>query len=354
MKIKKACYGVLSDGTKVKIFTVSNGKMSFSASEYGCMLTSINLPNKTGGYDDVLLGFSTLDGCIKGPDMNFGTIVGRFANRIENGSFKIDNKVYNIEKNEGKNTLHGGTPSYSKIVWKGEPINNKKSAGVRFSRISPDGEQLFPGNVKFEITYLLDNENNLTLDYKAWTDKNTPINLTNHAYFNLAGNGSTEHHVLQILSDYYLDVDQELIPTGKFLSVKDTPFDFNKPKEIGKDLKNTEIGYDHCYVTKVFNPDKNTQKTIFENEKIIPVAYVKDPVSERAMKVSTNQEGMQFYSANGMSNVIGKYGREYKPHEAYCLETQCFPNSPNRKEFPSCILKPGKTYHSVTVYGFEI
>ena len=231
MKIVKQKFGMLSDGTKVNLYTVKNDKMSFSCTDYGCTLTSIVINKDDGTKTDVLLGFSTLEGYLN-TKFCFGSIVGRFANRIGKASFTLNDTKYQLDKNDGPNTLHGGFDGYDKMMWSAKEIKKKNYCGVKFTRISPDGEQGMPGNVKLEVTYLLDDNNNLTCYYTATTDKPTPINITNHAYFNLAGKGSVKNHTVKMNSDYILEVDSKLIPTGNLLPVKDTPFDFTTEKKI--------------------------------------------------------------------------------------------------------------------------
>ena len=243
MKIKKQKWGVLSDGTKVHLYTVSNDSMSFSCTDYGCTITSIVVKDKKGNDTDIIVGHSTFDGYLTG-DKFFGAAVGRFANRIGKASFTIGKTEYKLDKNDGPNTLHGGFDGYNKMMFKAHIVETKKTAGIEFTRISPDGEQGFPGNCELSISYILDSNNNLTMSYKASTDKATPINLTNHSYFNLAGNGNIGEHVMKMNSTKILEVNTKLIPTGKLLDVKGTPFDFTKEKKIGKDIAKVGVGYD--------------------------------------------------------------------------------------------------------------
>lgn len=352
MEIKKQNFGILSDGTEVTLFTISNGKMSFSCTDYGCTLTSIVLNNANGSKTDVLLGFSTIEGYLN-TKYCFGAIVGRFANRIGNASFELNGKKYNLDLNDGPNTLHGGFDGYDKMMWTGEFVENGNQSGVKFTRFSPDGEQGFPGNVKLEVTYLLDNENNLTCYYTAETDQDTPINITNHAYFNLAGKGLVDSHKVVMNSDYILEVNPKLIPTGKLKPVSGTPFDFTSEKEIGKEIKKVGVGYDHCYVTPAYNPEKPCGVPL-EDKDLVDFCTVTEPGSGHKMQVFTNMEGCQFYTGNYIGGILGKNGVTYKNHEAFCLETQCFPDTPNKEEFPSCILKPGQTMKAKTVYTFTI
>ena len=350
MKVTKNKFGVLSDGTKVNLWTVSNGRMSFSATDYGCTLTSIVVNNEKGRKTDVLLGFSTLEGYLN-TKFCFGSIVGCFANRIGKASFTLNDVKYNLDKNDGPNTLHGGFDGYDKMMWEGKVVEGKKQCGVKFTRISPDGEQGFPGNVKLEISYLLDDDNNLTCKYSAVTDKATPINITNHAYFNLAGKGTIKEHSAKFYSKYILAVDSKLIPSGKFVDVKGTPFDFSKEKKIGKEIKDVGPGYDHCYVTGAYVKGGNANP--LDDNTVVKFGEVKSPETGIKMTVYTNLEGCQFYTGNFIGGIIGKNGVPYARHDAFCLETQAFPDTPNKSEFPSCILQPGQKYKAKTVYSFE-
>ncbi|MCQ2591498.1 MAG: galactose mutarotase [Treponema sp.] len=351
MNITKQRFGVLSDGTEVSLFTVKNDNMSFSCTDYGCTLTSIVLNNKKSVKTDVLLGFSTLEGYLN-TKYCFGTVVGRFANRIGTASFTLNGKKYELDKNDGPNTLHGGFFGYDKIMWDAEIIESEEQCGVKFSRLSPDGEQGFPGNVKLEITYLLDTKNNLTCYYTAETDAPTPINITNHAYFNLAGNGSVKDHTVKMNSDYILEVSPVLIPTGKLLEVKGTPFDFTSEKKIGEELAKVGAGYDHCYVTTAYGKDKKCGVPL-EDGPLVDFAVVKDSKTGNEMDVLTNMEGCQFYTGNYIKGLIGKNGVVYQNHDAFCLETQCFPDTPNKPDFPTCILEPGQKMKAKTIYAFK-
>lgn len=353
MKINKAKFGVLSDGTKIQLYTISNGSMSFSCMNYGCTLTSIVLNNKDGSKTDVLLGFSTLEGYINN-NCCFGAFVGRFANRIGKASFTLDGKKYHLDKNDGPNCLHGGFNGYDKKVWNAKVIEEKKYCGVKFTRLSPDGEQGFPGNLKLSVTYLLDENNNLSCTYTAETDKATPVNLTNHAYFNLAGSGSIESHTLKMNSLKVLEVSPKLIPTGKLLDVKDTPFDFTQEKTIGRDIAQTAVGYDHCFVTEKYDSENKNCGVPVDDDDLVEFAVLKDPSTKHEMSVFTNLPGCQLYTGNFIKGIQGKNGKIYENHEAYCLETQTFPDSPNKPDFPSCILEPGKKMKAVTVYQFTI
>ncbi len=352
MKVTKQKFGILSDGTKVNLFTVKNDNMSFSCTDYGCTLTSIVLKNKDGSKTDVLLGYSTFEGFLNS-NYCFGAIVGRFANRIGKASFTLNGKKYDLDKNDGPNTLHGGYNGYDKMMWKGKMIDEDKFCGVKFTRISPDGEQGFPGNVKLTVTYILDENNNLSCIYNAETDKATPINITNHAYFNLAGSGDIGNHTIQMNSTQRLEVNPKLIPTGKLLDVEGTPFDFTSEKKMGADMKEVGVGYDHCYVTEMYSKDNPHCGVPLDDSDLVEFCVVKEPKTGHEMSVYTNLEGCQFYTANYIKGIQGKNGKIYESHEAFCLETQAFPDSPNQKEFPTCILEPGQKMKAKTVYSFK-
>jgi len=353
MKVSKQKFGMLSDGTKVNLYTVKNDNMSFSCTDYGCTLTSIVLNNKDGSKTDVLLGFSTLDGYLN-TRYCFGAVVGRFANRIGKASFVVNGKKYTLDKNDGPNTLHGGSIGYDKYMWNAKEVKGKNYAGIKFTRISPDGEQGFPGNLKLEVSYLLDKENNLTCHYTAITDQATPVNITNHAYFNLAGQGLIDDHLLQMNSNYVLDIDSKLIPNGKFNDITGTEFDFTKEKAMGKDIAALGPGYDHCYVTEKYNPDDRQCGLPLDDSDLVAFANVKEPVTGHEMAVFTNMEGCQFYTGNWIEGLTGKNGVPMKRHGAFCLETQCFPDTPNKTEFPTCVLEPGQKMKCKTVYSFKI
>lgn len=352
MSVSKKTFGVLGDGAEVSLYTISNGKMTVNVTDYGCTVTSILLPNKNGTCDDVLLGYSTLDGYITSPGYSFGSIVGRFANRIGNAEVTVDGKKYKLDPNDNEiNTLHGGFFRLDHVVWASESFENGDVCGVKLTRRSPDGEQGFPGNLDVTVIYSLNSKNELRMEYTAVTDKTTPVNFTNHAYFNLAGNGTILNHELQMDCTGILDIDKNLIPTGKILEVKGTEYDFTQKKTIGKDIAKTGVGYDHCYVTPFYN-DKDSGLPL-SDEKLVRAAVLSEPQKGRTMTVDTNQEGIQVYTANWIKGIIGKSGRVYDRHEAICLETQCFPDTPNKSQFPSCLLNPDQTYKAVTVYGFQ-
>ena len=335
--VTSSIFGLLSNGKEVKLYTVSNGKMAFSVTDFGCTITSIMLPKKDNPKlcDDVVLGYSTLNKYVDSACC-FGSLVGRFANRIGKATFELNGTRYNLDVNDGENFLHGGFFRYEKQVWDSKVLEN----GVEFSRLSPDGEQGFPGNLEVTVKYTLTEDNKIVCEYRAKSDKDTVINLTNHSYFNLRGNGSVLDEELSIRSDKYLEVDSGLIPTGKMLETDGTAWDFGMFKALGRDIEKTGVGYDHCYV---FEDDKKMKR----------VACLRDEKTGRKMTVDTNQCGMQVYTANFIEGEIGKEGRVYHKHDGVCLETQSLPDSPNKKEFPSSVLKAGEEYYARTDYGFE-
>ncbi len=349
-KVTKSAYGTTQDGRAVDLYTLTNSHgVEVKAITFGGIITSLQVPDKNGKMADVVLGFDKL-GPYEENKPYFGAIIGRYGNRIANGEFKLDGKTYQLPKNDGPNTLHGGTKGFNKVLWKAEPFEKKDSAGVIFTYTSPDGDQGFPGNLKTKVTYTLNNNNELTFDYEATTDKATAVNLTQHSYFNLdgEGNGDILDHVLTLNADNFTPVDKTLIPTGKIEPVKGTPLDFTKPTEIGARINNDYEqlklagGYDHNFV---LNGKMGTMHV---------AARVKDPKSGRVLEISTTEPGVQFYSGNFLDGTLtGKSGQKYQKHAGLALETQHYPDSPNKPNFPSTILRPGKTYHSRTTLKFS-
>jgi aldose 1-epimerase len=350
MHIEKKQFGTLSDGRDVFLFTLEAGDIRFSVSEFGAAWTSLVVPSRKGSAD-ILLGFSTLEGYIhNGPSL--GVTVGRFANRIGGAAFKLGGKTHSLYKNDGNNTLHGGRVGFSKKLWKGESYTDRGGVFVRFELNSPDGDEGYPGNLRAAVSYGLGGSGEITALYEAKVDQDCPVNLTNHAYFNLSGEGggSILAHELTLRASRYLEVDEELIPTGKLLLVEGTPFDFRKPKTIGADYEaacggKTDAvgtGYDHCFVLD----------TYMENEKPpAPCAEVRDPASGRGLKVSTTQPGLQFYSGNFLTGIPGKAGSVYGKNAGFCLETQHFPDSPNQNGFPPAVFGPGRDYREESVFS---
>ena len=346
--VVKAAFGKMPDGTEIESYTLYNTRgASAKIITYGATLAELHVPDKNGKMGDVVLGFDNLEGYAVGPHPYFGATIGRYGNRIAKGKFTLDGKEYQLAINNAPNSLHGGPTGFDKRVWKAEPLKEKDGAAVRFTYLSKDGEENFPGNLTVSVTYTLTNTNELKLQYAAETDKDTVVNLTNHSYFNLSGTGEGNilKYILYINADKYTPVDSTLIPTGKIESVVGTPLDFLKPTAIGArigELKEVG-GYDHNFV---LNGKAGTLRL---------AARVTDPESGRQIEVWTTQPGVQFYSAISLNGSLkGKGGVAYQKYGAICLETQHFPDSPNHPNFPSTELKPGEHFHSETIYKFLV
>lgn len=347
MSITKTYFGKTTDGQAVDLYTLANAnKMAVKITNYGGIVTSIMAPDKNGELDDVVLGFDTLEKYLEGHPY-FGAIVGRYGNRIAKGQFTLTGVTCKLAANNGENHLHGGIKGFDKVVWKAKEIKRENEVGVRLSYLSKDGEEGYPGNLSAVVTYTLTIDNELKIHYEAETDKPTPVNLTHHSYFNLGGAGSGDilGHVLTLHADRYTPVDEGLIPTGELKPVKDTLMDFTTPTEIGKRIHEVKGGYDHNYVLNNWSEVQPSLRL---------AAKVKEPVSGRVMEVWTTEPGMQFYSGNFLDGTItGKKGNVYHKHYGFCLETQHFPDSPNKPNFPSVILEPGGKYTHTTVYTFK-
>jgi aldose 1-epimerase len=342
--VAKAAFGKMPDGTEVESYTLYNAQgASAKVITYGASLAELHLPDRNGKMGDVVLGFDNLEGYL-GPHPHFGGTIGRYGNRIAKGKFTLNDKEYQLAINNPPNSLHGGPTGFDRRVWKAEPLERKDGAGVRFTYVSQDGEENFPGKLTASVTYTLTNTNELKLEYTAETDKDTIVNLTNHSYFNLAGAGDILANVLYLNADKYTPVDLTLIPTGEIANVASTPLDFRKPTAIGAHIGEIKDigGYDHNYV---LNGKAGTMRI---------AARVSEPTSGRQMEVWTTEPGVQFYSAIGLNgSIVGKGGMAYPKYGALCLETQHFPDSPNRPNFPSTVLKPGTKFHSETIYKFS-
>jgi aldose 1-epimerase len=334
--VKEKVFGRMPDGREVTLYELTNAKgLRAGIINYGTILVSLEVPDRDDNLGDVALGFDDMDSYINRNPL-FGAVVGRYANRIANARFTLDGTEYKITANAGKNHIHGGrNKRFDKVLWEGSP----------FTYLSKDGDEGFPGNLKCIVTYTLTNNNELKIKYEATTDKPTIINLTNHSYFNLAGagNGDVLGHEMIINADFYTPSDTALIPTGEIHNVKDTPLDFTSPKTIGSriSLLTQTRGYDHNYVLKNSGGD------------LILAARVYEPNSGRIMEVRTTEPGMQFYTANGMRGIKGKGGKIYNRHYGFCLETQHFPDSPNKPHFPSVVLWPGEKFNTMTVFKFS-
>jgi aldose 1-epimerase len=346
--VTRSPFGTLPSGAKVEVFTLTNAAgMEVRIINYGGIVTNLRVPDRRGKLADVVLGFDSLEGYVQNPPY-LGALVGRYANRIGKAQFTLDGKTYPLAANNNGNTLHGGLKGFDKALWHAEPFEKGGDAGVVLTHTSPDGEEGYPGTLSVRVTYTLTKANELSLDYSATTDKPTVLNLTNHSYFNLAGEGSGNvlGHILTINADRYSAVDATMIPTGTPVSVAGTPFDFRKPTPIGARIEMNDpqlklgAGYDHNFVINHKGND------------LALAARVEEPTSGRVLEVRTTQPGVQLYSANHL-DITGKSGHVYKARDAFCLETQHYPDSPNQPSFPSTTLRPGQTFHSVTVYAFS-
>jgi aldose 1-epimerase len=347
MNVKVEPFGKTPDGQAVEIVTLNNGKgITARIANYGGTIVSFETPDRNGKPGDIVLGFESVEGYTKPTNPFFGAIIGRYGNRIGGGKFTLDGKEYKLGVNDGNNTLHGGKVGYHKVMWKIEEAKVEGDRAVlKLSYLSKDGEEGFPGNLKCIMTYAITADNKLEMKYEATTDKPTVVNLTNHAYWNLAGQGSGDilGHELMINADKITAVDKQLIPTGEFTNVKGTPFDFTKPMTIGSRIKQVDIGgYDHNYVLK----DKVGKMKL--------AASVYEPNSGRVMEIKTTEPGIQFYSGNFLDGTLkGKDSKVYNKHGAFCLETQHYPDSPNKPNFPSTVLRPGEKYETVTIHTFS-
>jgi aldose 1-epimerase len=342
MKIAKKTFGLLSSGKKAHLYTLKAGELSLSVTDFGASLVSLLVPSRKDAPRDVLLGYSTLDGYTHNKP-HLGGTVGRYANRIGGGRFSLNGSAYGLYRNDGAHTLHGGLRGFDKLLWKADAYEERDGVFVRFELRSPDGDEGFPGNLKAVVSYGLTRTNEVVADYAARVDAPCPVNLTNHGYFNLAGEGrgTILDHEIRLHAASYVEVDAALIPTGVLLPAAPGPFDFSAPKAIGRDLAAAGGGYDHCFVLGG------------EAGKLRPCAEVFEPSSGRRMRVFTTQPGVQFYTGNFLDALPGKAGSIYGKHGGFCLETQHFPDGPNRPDFPPCIFGPDRDYHEKTLFSFE-
>jgi len=333
-----------ADGTQIQLYVLKNSRgMEVAISDFGATVVSLKVPDRTGNFADVVLGYDDASGYVNDKSY-FGAAIGRYGNRIGKARFTLNGKTYELSKNDGENQLHGGVKGFNKKVWTAKPVRG----GVRFTYASKDGEEGYPGNLKAEVTYTLTDKNELKIDYRATTDKSTVVNLTNHSYFNLAADGDILKHELTLHASKFTPVDATLIPTGEIRDVKNTPFDFTKAAAIGSRIGNEDEqlkfgkGYDHNFVLD--RPKAG----------LATVAEVYEPTSGRVLTVLTTEPGIQFYSGNFLDGTTkGKGGKAYEFRTGFCLETQHFPDSPNKKDFPSTVLNPGSEYKSTTIYQFS-
>jgi aldose 1-epimerase len=361
MTVTRAPFGAAPDGAAVNLFTLKNDHgVEVRAMSFGATIISIRTPDRQGRLEDVVLGFDGFDPYLT-KARYFGTVVGRYGNRIAAGRFNLDGVPVQLTVNSGTNHLHGGTRGFDKITWSAEPFERGGNSGVIFTYTSPDGEEGYPGTLKTTVTYTLTPRDELILEYSATTDKATPVNLTNHTYFNLAGRGHGDvlQHVLTLEADRYTPVNEALIPTGEIAAVQGTPFDFRKPMAIGAriDADNEQLrrggGYDHNFVLNGWSATASPARRSAAGaeaaaERPRHFARVVDPSSGRTLEVATTEPGVQFYSGNNLDEARNGFARR----AGFCLETQHYPDSPNQASFPSTILRPGETYRSKTVFTF--
>ena len=348
-KIMKESFGKTPDGTEVELYTLTNANgIKAKIMTYGAIVVSLEVPDRNGRVADITLGYDTLDGYVKN-NPYFGAIVGRYGNRIGKGRFTLEGVEYKLATNNDENHLHGGIKGFDKVVWDAEPVTQKGSAGVKLSYLSKDGEEGYPGNLHCTVTYMLTDKDELKVSYHAHTDKATPVNLTHHSYFNLAGQGSRDilDHILMLNADKFTPTDKGLIPTGELRPVKGTPMDFTTPTKIGERIEQDYEplkfggGYDHNWVLNKADGPMTLAARVYE------------PSSGRVMEIFTTEPGIQFYSGNFLDgSIVGKAGKVYKHRYAFCLETQHFPDSPNKANFPSVTLRPGQTYRHETTHKF--
>jgi aldose 1-epimerase len=346
--IKMEQFGTTRDGKEVNLYTLKNAKgCEVKITNYGGIVVSLTVPDKDGNLGDVVLGYDNLDGYIKNSPY-FGALIGRYGNRIGNAKFTLDGTTYTLAANDGKNSLHGGRVGFDKVVWDAKEIKESDAVGLELTYLSKDGEEGYPGNLSCTVKYLWTNKNELKIEYEATTDKTTVVNLTHHSYFNLACQGTILDHELMMRADKFTPVDEGLIPTGELRDVKGTPMDFTKLTAIGSRINQDDEqlkygkGYDHNWVLFSYTGAMRM------------VASVYEPTSGRVMEVYTTEPGLQFYSGNFLDGTItGKDGIVYKYRTGLCLETQHFPDSPNKPDFPSTTLKPGETYSTTTTYKFK-
>jgi len=351
--VTRARFGTTDRGESVSAYTLKNANgMEARVLDYGGIIVSLRVPDRHGRFDDVVLGYDSLPAYLRASPY-FGAIIGRYGNRIAHGRFTLDGKTYTLAKNNGPNHLHGGLKGFDKVVWDVAPFEHPDSVGLVLRYISRDGEEGYPGTLRTTVTYTLTSANELIFDYSATTDRATPVNLTQHSYFNLAGDGKGDilGHVVTLNADRFTPVDSTLIPTGELKSVAGTPFDFRTPTPIGARIDQDDVqlrygpGYDHNFV---LNKAGDAHDATF-------AARVYEPASGRVMEIYTTEPGLQFYSGNFLDGTLhGKGGVVYRRRYGFAMETQHYPDSPNKPTFPSTTLRPGESYHSRTIYKFGV
>ncbi len=339
--IKKEIFGLMPNGDSTFLYTMSSDDgITVKITNYGGIVTEIITPDAEGNPGNVALGFDNLEQYLAGHP-NFGALIGRFGNRIADAQFELNGQTYQLAANNGDNTLHGGIMGFDDVVWEPSVVETENGEGLQLKYYSVDLEEGFPGNLDVTVLYELVGKD-LEITYWATTDKATPVNLTNHSYFNLAGEGTILDHILELKASHYTPVDDELIPTGEIAPVEGTPFDFTTPKAIGRDIEQTDGGYDHNFVI-----DR-------EGEGLKWIGILKDPKTGRTMEILTMEPGVQFYTGNLLDGTLTSGDITYVKNAGLCLETQHYPDSPNQPDFPSTILEPGEKYHTKTVYRFGV
>ncbi len=344
MTISRKFIGETRDGIPVHEYTLSSASaVTARVMTYGALLTSLRAPDRDGNADEITLGFDDLKGYL-GAHPYFGATVGRYANRIAGAKFRLGGETYHLAANNGPHHLHGGIKAFDKVVWSAAEAPSGEGDTVAFSYVSPDGEEGYPGNLSVSVSYTLTGSGDLVIDYEATTDRTTPLNLSNHTYWNLAGAGSGDvlRHELELNADRYLPVNETLIPTGEIRAVAGTPMDFTTRRTIGSRIGQLEGGgYDHCYVV-----NRGKQESAL-------VGTARDPFTGRTMTIWTTKPGVQLYTGNFLGGIRGRRGAVFEKHHGFCLETQFFPDSPNQPAFPSCLLEPGETYRHATRHAFS-
>lgn len=350
MKIERQVFGETAEDIRVDLHTLTNGRgMKARITNYGGILVSLEVPDRHGRMDDIVLGYDDLESYER--DTSYlGSTIGRYANRIAKGRFTLGDVSYQLAQNNGGNHLHGGERGFHKVVWAADEIETDDGVGLRLNYVSRDGEEGYPGNLTVAVTHTLTDENELKIEYAATTDEATIINLTNHSYFNLAGQGAGTvlDHEVKINAARFTPIDSTFIPTGELREVSNTPFDFTRPTAIGARIEDEFEqlifggGYDHNFVL-----DKQEGAFVLAVE-------VYEPMTGRVMQISTTEPGLQFYTGNFLEHLKGKGGRTYRKRDGLCLETQHFPDSPNKPDFPSVVLRPGARYTHTTVYKFSV
>lgn len=337
--IKKEFFGLMPNGDSTFLYTMTSDEgITVKITNYGGIVTEIITPDTEGNPGNVALGFDNLEQYLAGHP-NFGALIGRYGNRIADAQFELNGQTYQLAANNGDNTLHGGIMGFDDVVWEPKVVETENGEGLQLNYYSVDLEEGYPGNLDVTVLYELVGKD-LEITYWATTDKATPVNLTNHSYFNLAGEGTILDHILELKASQYTPVDEELIPTGEIAPVEGTPFDFTEPKPIGRDIEQTDGGYDHNFVI-----DR-------DGDGLEWIGILKDPKTGRTLEVLTMEPGVQFYTGNFLDGSLTSGDVTYVKNAGLCLETQHYPDSPNQPDFPSTILEPGEKYHTKTVYRF--